>query len=135
MTDRFVRVSMTLPRELLDEFDEFIKKRKYFKRSEAIRDALRFFVTENRWRYEEDARFIGALLLMYDHDVSGISDYLTHIQHTYHENIKSAVHIHLDKHKCLEILAVEGRGSLLRDLADEIGHRKGVEMSKLVLVK
>ncbi len=135
MANRFVRVSMTLPQELLDEFDDFVKNRKYFKRSEAIRDALRFFITENRWRYEDDSRFIGALLLMYDHDVPGISDYLTHIQHVYHENIKTAVHIHLDEHKCLEILAVEGKGCRLRDLADEIGHRKGVEMSKLVLVK
>ncbi|MEM2109683.1 MAG: nickel-responsive transcriptional regulator NikR [Candidatus Odinarchaeota archaeon] len=135
MTGKFVRVSMTLPEELLKEFDDFIKDRKYFKRSEGIRDALRFFITENKWRYEENSRFIGALLFMYNHDVPGISDYLTRIQHVFHENIKTTIHLHLDEHKCLEILAVEGKGERLRDLADNLGHKKGVEMSKLVLVK
>lgn len=135
MRKKFVRISITLPADLLSEFDSLVKERKYFKRSEAVRDSLRSFITENKWQYDINSRFTGALLFTYDHDVPGISDYLTRIQHRFHSNIKTTIHLHLDLHKCLEMLAVEGEGRVLRELADTLGHRKGVEVSRLVLVK
>ncbi|MFQ6052667.1 MAG: CopG family ribbon-helix-helix protein [Candidatus Bathyarchaeia archaeon] len=36
-----VRISVSLPREMLDELDQAMKKRRYPGRSEAIREAIR----------------------------------------------------------------------------------------------
>ncbi|MHA1410825.1 MAG: nickel-responsive transcriptional regulator NikR [Candidatus Odinarchaeia archaeon] len=135
MKQKFVRISMTIPTDLLEELEEVMKERKYNKRSEAIRDALRTFITENKWKYDVESKFIGALIFTYDHDTPGISDYLTHIQHKFHENIDVTMHIHLDKSRCLEVLAVKGNSEQLKKLSDSLSHKKGVEQSKLVLVK
>ncbi|MHA1754390.1 MAG: nickel-responsive transcriptional regulator NikR [Candidatus Odinarchaeia archaeon] len=135
MKTKFTRISMTLPEELLKDFDKLVIQRKYFKRSEAIRDALRNFITENRWQHNPESKFLGALLFTYDHHIPGISDQLTSIQHKYNKNIKVTMHIHLNEHKCLEILAVEGTGKQLKELSDKLGHMKGIELSKLVLIK
>jgi metal-responsive CopG/Arc/MetJ family transcriptional regulator len=39
-------VSVTIPNELLRKFDEFMKTRGYYSRSEAFRDAIRSLMAE-----------------------------------------------------------------------------------------
>jgi CopG family nickel-responsive transcriptional regulator len=46
---------------------------------------------------------VGLLVLVYDHDTPALAHKLTDIQHDRHEIITSALHVHLDKHTCLEV--------------------------------
>lgn len=39
-------VSLTLPEELLERFDELVRSRGYYSRSEAFRDAIRSLISE-----------------------------------------------------------------------------------------
>jgi CopG family nickel-responsive transcriptional regulator len=48
--------------------------------------------------------------------------------------IRSSMHIHLDQENCLEIIAVKGKASDVRDLAQELKTRKGVKQLKLAIV-
>ena len=56
---------------------------------------------------------------------------LTDIQHDHHDVILSTVHVHLDHHKCLEVLLVRGKAAVIRKIADELITAKGVKHGKL----
>ena len=44
---------------------------------------------------------------------------LTDIQHDHHEVFLSTLHVHLDHHNCLEVLAVRGKASLVKRSLDK----------------
>ena len=60
---------------------------------------------------KEDEEVAGTVTLIYDHHVRGLSDLLLELQHNYHRLILSTMHMHLDHHNCLEVLAVKGTAS------------------------
>ena len=58
---------------------------------------------------------------------------LTDIQHDYHAQILSGMHVHLDHDHCLEVLVVKGKGSEIRKVADALVSVKGVKHGKLTM--
>jgi CopG family transcriptional regulator, nickel-responsive regulator len=58
---------------------------------------------------------------------------LTDIQHDHHEIIIATLHVHLDHHNCLEVLAVRGKAGLIKKIADELIAAKGVKHGKLTV--
>ncbi|MCK4405252.1 MAG: ribbon-helix-helix protein, CopG family, partial [Hadesarchaea archaeon] len=50
MPEKIMRVSLTLPQDLLDKLDRSLKAQGYASRSEAVRDALRDFLASYKWR-------------------------------------------------------------------------------------
>lgn len=73
------------------------------------------------------------MTLVYNHHVRDISDKLTEQQHTHHNEIVSALHVHLDAHNCLEVLVVRGKAREVKKIADELIGVKGVKHGKLVM--
>ena len=49
------------------------------------------------------------------------------MQHDYTDEIVSTMHVHLDHHNCLEILALKGRGERVYELADRLLGLRGVK--------
>jgi CopG family nickel-responsive transcriptional regulator len=47
--------------------------------------------------------------------------------------IIATLHVHLDHHNCLEILAVRGRAGVVKEVADRLIAVKGVKHGKLTL--
>ncbi|MEM3551851.1 MAG: CopG family ribbon-helix-helix protein, partial [Candidatus Bathyarchaeia archaeon] len=86
---KIVRVSVTFPPDLLVDFDEVIRKMGYENRSKAVQDAVRLFISEHKWQQEERGMRAGVLMLLYDHEVRGVEDTLTDIQH-HHADIVSS---------------------------------------------
>ena len=119
-----------MPLELLRDFDETIKSVRYSDRSKAIRAAMCSFISESKLMHEEREVMAGALLVVYDHQVKGLEETLTDIQH-HHENImRSTMHIHLDEKNCLEIIAVKGQAKDIQDLAKKLTTKTGVKQLK-----
>ena len=131
---KIVRVGVTFPPELLQDFDEIIGKMGYESRSKAIQDAVRLFVSERKWVKEENTQQTGVLLMVYDHDTIGLESDLTEAQHHHTELISSTMHIHLGEHDCLEVIAVKGKGSEIRYLSDHLASRRGVKILKTMIV-
>jgi len=132
--ERVVRISMSLPEELLTSFDYTARKKGYFKRSEAIRDALRNFILESKWSTDENAILTGTISMVYDHEVRSLVDKLTDIQHDSGVLIKASLHLHLDEHNCLEIIAIEGKAKELKRLSESMTSKKGVKTLKLTVL-
>ena len=129
-----VRVSVTFPPELLKDFDEVINKMGYENRSKAVQDAVRLFVSERKWLQEEKGVQAGVLMLLYDHEVRGLEDALTDVQHHYAHVISSTMHIHLSERECLEAIAVKGDAAEIRKLSDELASKRGVKLLKTMIV-
>ncbi|MEM1539560.1 MAG: nickel-responsive transcriptional regulator NikR [Candidatus Bathyarchaeia archaeon] len=131
---KIVRVSVTFPSELLRDFDEVIQRIGYENRSKAVQDAVRLFISERKWLQEEKGMQAGVLMLLYDHEVKGIEDALTDVQHHYAHMISSTMHIHLTERDCLEAIAVKGEAEDIRKLSDELSSKRGVKILKTMIV-
>ncbi|MBI4743667.1 MAG: nickel-responsive transcriptional regulator NikR [Actinobacteria bacterium] len=129
---QLIRFGVSIESKLLTDFDKLINKKKYANRSEAIRDLIRNELVGTKWESGSEET-IGTITLVYNHEIRDLSDKLTHLQHNYHGNILSTLHIHLDEHNCLEVLVVKGRGDKVKKIADELIGTKGVKHGKLTM--
>lgn len=127
-----VRFGISIDETLLESFDKLIVQKGYMNRSEAIRDLIRASLVELKWEAGEEET-VGTVTLVYNHHVRDLSDKLTEHQHTHHDQIISALHVHLDAHNCLEVLVVRGKAREVKQIADELIGVKGVKHGKLVM--
>ncbi|RKY57662.1 MAG: nickel-responsive transcriptional regulator NikR [Candidatus Neomarinimicrobiota bacterium] len=123
------RFGVSLPAELLKQFDAEIRERGYENRSEALRDLIRNYLV--RRALDKNEEIVGVLSLVYDHHVPNLSNQLNDIQHDHHDNILSNTHIHLDHHNCLEVIILKGRYSEIKKLTDKIIGTRGVKHGEL----
>jgi CopG family nickel-responsive transcriptional regulator len=124
-----VRFGVSLEKELLRRFDEYIRDKKYTNRSEAIRDLIREGLVSQEWRDNQD--IVGAITLIYNHHKRELVNKLMDIQHDFGKIIISAQHIHLDHNNCLEIIAVRGDAQEAQKLSDSLKSVKGVKHGTL----
>ncbi|MBI3945687.1 MAG: nickel-responsive transcriptional regulator NikR [Armatimonadetes bacterium] len=124
------RFGVSMAPDLLRQFDAVIAERGYTNRSEAIRDIVRDYLVEAHWE-QGDEEVIGTVTLVYDHHQRDLTEQLTDLQHHFHSEIISTLHVHLDAHHCLEVLVVRGPAAQVRHLADRVISTRGVKHGKL----
>ena len=126
-----VRFGVSMDGRLLARFDQLIAEKGYANRSEAIRDLIRDELVEQSWE-EDDQETVGTITLVYNHEVRDLSEKLIEFQHQVRGAVISSLHVHLDKHNCLEVLVVRGKGREIRKVADRLIGTRGVKHGKLV---
>jgi CopG family transcriptional regulator, nickel-responsive regulator len=131
---KIVRVGVTFPPELLNDFDEVIGRMGYGNRSKAVQDAVTMFIAEKKWLQKEKGSQAGVLTMLYDHEAKGLENALTHVQHHYARIICSTMHIHLSERECLEAIAVKGNRAEIHKLSNELAAKKGVKLLRATLV-
>lgn len=130
-SSELTRFSIAVPEDLLRAFDAQIARRgDAVNRSEAIRDLIRASLVKEDER-TPDAEVIGSLTMIYDHHTGDLTRRLDEVQHDYALEIVSTMHVHLDHHNCLEILALKGRGERVYELADRLLGLRGVHHGEL----
>ena len=107
-----MRISMSLPKKLLAEFDEVLKDRGYQSRSKGIRDALSDYILRYQWMNEMEGQRVGV-----------ITDF--------RKEINASMHIHMTHKYCMEVIVVNGDVTQIRDLTERMMRLKGVEHVKL----
>ncbi len=132
MEDSIARIGVSLPKNLLEEFDSVILNRGYSSRSEAIRDAIRNYILEYKWMEREEGEVVGVVNVIYNHNVKGVNDSIINLQHDFHEIITTTLHIHLNSEMCLEMILVRGDMRDIKGLVDRISSTKGVINVKLI---
>ena len=127
-----VRFGVSIPDDLLEKFDILIAEQGYTNRSEAIRDLIRNRFVEDEWsRSEEDV--VGTVTVVYNHEQSDLAQKLTEIQHRKHDLIISSVHVHLDKHNCLEVLIMRGGPAEVKKAGELLISTRGVKHGKITM--
>lgn len=127
-----IRFGISIDAKLLHNFDRLIEQKGYVNRSEALRDLIRASLIEVKLE-EGEEEMVGTVTLVYNHHVRDLSDKLNEHQHSYHHQIISTMHVHLDAHNCLEVLVVRGKSREIKKIADELIGVKGVKHGKLVI--
>ncbi|ADC66349.1 transcriptional regulator NikR, CopG family [Ferroglobus placidus DSM 10642] len=130
--EEITRIGVSLPKNLLEEFDSIIGKRGYSSRSEAIRDAIRSYIIEYKWLEKEEGEAVGVLNVVYDHEVKGVSDTLIDLQHEFSDIILASLHLHLKRDLCLEMIILRGDMKRIKEISDKVSAVKGVRFVKFL---
>ena len=128
------RFSVSLPPQLVHDFDDSWKDTGYENRSKAADDAFRAFITEDKWTREESEEIVGTLTLLYYIDKPGLLKHIVEAQHKFENVVLSSMHLHLTKNKCMEIVAVKGKAVDVKTLSQELMTKKGVKQLKLTVM-
>jgi len=122
---------MSLPKKLLEDFDDVLKSRGYQSRSKGIRDALQDYILRYQWMNEMEGERIGVITIIYDHHYTGVMENLADVQHAYRETITASMHVHMTEKYCMEVIIVNGDVNLIREITEKMMKLKGVEHVKL----
>ncbi len=125
------RFGVSLEPELLEIFDRNITQEGYANRSEAIRDLIRDHLIQQRITQSHE-EIVGVVTLLYDHRTHRLGDLLADIQHRAEVRVNASLHVHLDEHKCLEVIVIRGESQKVHGVAGRLIATKGVENGKLV---
>ncbi len=128
------RIGISLPKNLLDKFDDILEYRGYSSRSEGIRDAIRSYITYYQWMSDVKGDRQGVITMVYDHEHRGLMQILTDIQHNYLNVIQSSLHSHVSHDKCVEIILLRGDAGIIKEIAERLMAQKGVESVKLTTI-
>lgn len=126
------RVSLSIPKDLMKEFDSMSASAGQPNRSKAVSEAMREFLSSRKWDLAKKGETPGVILLTYDHHARGLNRALTEVQHDYPDVITATMHLHLSKHTCLEVIAFRGQSDRVRSLARLLQSEKGVLDLKVV---
>jgi CopG family nickel-responsive transcriptional regulator len=126
------RFGVSIDSQLSKKFDEHIKRKGYSTRSEAIRDMIRDALVEEQWETGTHET-VGTITIVYNHHTRELDHALTDLQHQSYHHVISSLHVHLDAHNCLEVLAVKGKSHEIKRIADRLIGTKGVKHGKLTM--
>ncbi len=130
---KLTRTALAIDKDLLARFDKWMATHGYSNRSEAMRDLIRSALVEAEWE-KPASKVIATLSIVYDHEHHELAQQLTALQHADHHAILCSQHVHLDRHRCLEVIIMSGTTKQLRRICDAITAAKGVLAGKLTLL-
>ncbi|TVP81137.1 nickel-responsive transcriptional regulator NikR [Thioalkalivibrio sp.] len=128
MSERF---TVSVEPGLAQEFDDFMKRKGYSNRSEAVRDLIRGALATERLDPDQDGACVGVLSYMYDHHERELSKRLTQAHHAHYNLTVTTLHMHLDHDLCVESVLLRGRASDVQAFAESVVARPGIRHGRL----
>ncbi len=124
------RVTVTVPRELLEELDKLSSK--FFKsRSHAVSEAIRRLASDFSGAPAGEVTGVVTYLYASRH----ASESLRKLGHRYIDVVASTLHIHVSGEECLEVAVVKGPAERVREFAGELGKVAGVKRLSITLAQ
>jgi CopG family nickel-responsive transcriptional regulator len=128
------RISITLDDSLTNAFEDYMNRRGYSNRSEAIRDLIRERLHREQLAEEPDGECVGTLSYVYNHHERELAARLTSAHHAHHDLTVSTMHVHLSHAHCLETVILRGSSSRVRAFADAVVAQPGVTEGHLSIL-
>ena len=125
------RFSVSLDKDLLAKFDDYIQEHGYNNRSEAVRDLIRKGFVKQEW--DSNSWVVGVVTLVFDHHKPQLQERVTELQHRYYHIITSSTHVHMDHDNCLEVTIAKGKASEVQELAQGLIALRGVKDGSLTM--
>jgi CopG family nickel-responsive transcriptional regulator len=126
------RISVSLPEELLRQFDGMVAERGFESRSQAIADMINHQLTEHREELGEDI-MAGTINLVYDHSILGVQKQLSDLQHEYIDEVISTLNVNLEQKQTMAVILVQGPARKLKMIANRMTTCRGVRSGKLLM--
>ncbi len=122
-------ISLSLEEKLLERFDKKLSEKGYSGRSEAMRELIRDYISEQDWSYGPGDS-VAVVNVLYDKEAP--REAVSGIQHEYEGLITTSIHAHLDEENCMEVFIAKGSGKKLKRLIERIKGVRGVKQVKYV---
>lgn len=122
-------ISVSINNALIREVKKLKQDSGYSGTSEVIRAGLRMLVSEKRERAKLKGKTDAVLLIIHD---DKYSEHITDMTHKYRSLVKTQVHNHLENHKCLQILVLNGDGQAISSAADSFRSSRKADLVKLI---
>jgi len=127
-------VSVTIPNELLKKFDEFMKTRGYYSRSEAFRDAIRSLMAETELAKMETGNVAATIMITCDYARKDVDLKMTELRHEFDDVVIENVHRHIGEKYCLEIFIAEGNNNRILDLVGRVRGMRGIQQVRAMFM-
>jgi CopG family nickel-responsive transcriptional regulator len=119
-------VSVTLPSDLLKRFDQFMKARGYYSRSEAFRDALRSLIAEAEIAKTETGNVAATMMITCEYARRDVDLRMSEVRHEFDDIVVENVHRHINKQYCLEVFIAEGNYQRVLELIGKVRGMRGI---------
>jgi CopG family nickel-responsive transcriptional regulator len=127
-------ISITLPNDLLKKFDDFMKARGYYSRSEAFRDAVRNLIAEADIAKLETGNVAATIMITSDYARRDVDLRMTEVRHEFDDVVVENVHRHIDDKYCLEIFIAQGKNERMLDLIGRVRGMRGIQQVKAMFM-
>lgn len=132
MHDPIERISLSMPRGLIERLDEMNARRGFESRSQAITSMIHQQLSE----YAEDLGdevMTGTITIIYDHARNNLKKRIAEIEYENIGEVISSLHILLENEHTMEVILVQGPANKLRHIADQLIACKGVQSGTMNL--
>ena len=133
--ENVTRISLSLPPELLERFDDVAAKSGFADRCKAVQATIRNFISDETHSLMPNQRVTAVIVVVYNHEARGIDGTLTDIEHEIADKITSSSHVHLGVTHCLKIIVLKGNVSEVTAFEKVVRRLKGVMQLKAMFVK
>jgi len=127
-------VSITLPQELVKQFDDFTKGRGYYSRSEAFRDAIRSLMEESEAAGLEEHKVATVVLTACDIRRRDIDVRLVELRSEFEDVVVENLHRYIENEYCVDIFLVIGDHPKVLDFVGRIRGTRGVQQVKTIFL-
>ena len=125
-SNELVRFSITVPEDLLTEFEASYYTDHRANRSEAVRNLMRSYIAGERWK-SNNKEIYATVTVVYDHHLPELTRNLTAAQHDYGEVIICSTHVHLNHETCLECIITKGLANDIKSFIEALKKIRGVK--------
>jgi len=127
-------ISITLPLDLLNQFDEFMKSRGYFSRSEAFRDAIRNLISEAEIAKFSSGNVAATVMTTCDYARKDVDLKITELRHEFDDVVIENVHRHINGKYCVEIFVTEGNNDRILNLINRLRGMHGIQQVRAMFM-
>jgi CopG family nickel-responsive transcriptional regulator len=127
-------ISITLPGDLLNKFDAFMKTRGYYSRSEAFRDAIRNLIAESDIARMETGEVAATIMITCDYARRDVDLRMTEVRHEFDDVVVENVHRHISDKYCLEIFIAQGKNERIIDLIGRVRGIRAIQQVKAMFM-
>ncbi len=128
------RITISLEPELATVLDELTQKNGYSSRSEALRDLIRGWHSQDALQQEQSEHCIAHIGYVYNHHDRSMAERIANLAHEHHHLTVSSMHLHLDHENCLEVAFLRGRTQEVQQYANRVVALTGVRHGSVHIV-
>lgn len=123
--DLATRLSISLPESVANALDRMVSDRGFESRSHVIQEMVQEQLTRHA-EFVGTGTLAGTINLTYDRLSGDCGSNIAAVQHRYLHECIASLHVQLEQNLTLEVILVQGKGSVLRKIANELMAIKGV---------
>ena len=125
---------MTLPSELITKFDEFVRQRGYYSRSEAFRDAVRSLMTEGELGELQNQNVATVILTAADIKRKDIDVRLVELRSDFEDIVVENLHRYVENEYCVDVFLAQGAHKRILDFLGRVRGTRGVQQVKAIFL-